>query len=108
MGFFQKHGMTNVVYFKPMDAPLSQTTLIYLLSHESRDAAARSWAAFRNDPDWKKVSSETRRHGLQGRIRVPGADRLLTDEIDAQTGRDHENQATRDWCGVRGRGGSRA
>jgi hypothetical protein len=59
MGFFQKHGMTNVVYFKPMDAPLSQTSLIYLVSHESREAAAKSWAAFRNDPDWKKASSET-------------------------------------------------
>ena len=59
MGFFQKHGMTNVVYFKPMDAPLSQTTLIYLVSHESREAAAKSWDAFRNDPDWKKLSSET-------------------------------------------------
>ena len=57
LGFFQKHGMTNVVYLKPMDAPLSQTTLIYLLSHESREAAARSWSAFQNDPDWKKVSS---------------------------------------------------
>lgn len=57
LGFFQKHGMTNVVYFKPMDAPLSQTTLVYLLSHESRDAAARSWAAFRDDPEWKKVSA---------------------------------------------------
>jgi hypothetical protein len=57
LGFFQKAGMTNVVYFKPMDAPLSQTTLIYLLSHESRDAATKSWAAFRNDPEWKKVSS---------------------------------------------------
>jgi hypothetical protein len=57
LGFFQKHGMTNVVYFKPMDAPLSQTTLIYLLSHESRDSAAKSWAAFRDDPDWKKVSA---------------------------------------------------
>ena len=59
MGFFQKHGMTNVIYFKPMDAPLSQTTLIYLLSHESREAAAKSWSDFRNDPDWKKASSET-------------------------------------------------
>jgi hypothetical protein len=57
LGFFQKHGMTNVVYFKPMDAPLSQTTLIYLLSHESREAAAKSWAAFQNDADWKKVSA---------------------------------------------------
>jgi hypothetical protein len=57
LGFFQKHGMKNVVYFKPMDAPLSQTTLIYLVSHESREAAAKSWAAFRDDPEWKKVSS---------------------------------------------------
>jgi hypothetical protein len=57
LGFFKKHGMTSVVYFKPMDAPLSQTTLIYLLSHESREAAAKSWAAFRDDPDWKKISA---------------------------------------------------
>lgn len=58
LGFFKKHGMTSVVYFKPMDAPLSQTTMIYLLSHESREAAAKSWADFRNDPDWKKVSAD--------------------------------------------------
>ena len=49
--------MTDVVNFKPMDAPLSQTTLIYLLSHESREAAAKSWAAFRADPEWRKVSA---------------------------------------------------
>jgi hypothetical protein len=57
LGFFQKHGMTNVVYFKPMDAPLSQNTLVYLVSHESREAAAKSWSAFRNDAEWKKISS---------------------------------------------------
>jgi hypothetical protein len=55
--FFQKHGMKSVVYFKPIDAPLSQTTLIYLLSHESREAAVKSWAEFRGDPEWKKVSA---------------------------------------------------
>jgi len=57
LGFFQKHGMTNVVYFKPMDAPLSQNTMMYLLSHESREAAAKSWSAFQNDAEWKKISS---------------------------------------------------
>jgi NIPSNAP protein len=57
LGFFQKHGITNVVYFKPMDAPLSETTLIYLVSHESREAAVRNWSAFQNDPEWKKVSA---------------------------------------------------
>jgi hypothetical protein len=50
--------MTNVGYFKPMDAPLSGSTMIYLVSHESREAAAKSWSAFQNDPEWKKVSSE--------------------------------------------------
>ena len=57
LGFFQKHGMTNVIYFKPMDAPMSQTTMMYLLSHESREAAAASWKAFQSDAEWRKVSA---------------------------------------------------
>jgi len=60
---FQRHGMTNVVYLAPMDAPLSQNTLVYLLSHQSREAAKASWDAFRNDPEWKKVSSESQVNG---------------------------------------------
>jgi hypothetical protein len=60
---FRKHGMTNVVYFRPQDAPLSQNTLIYLLSFPSRDAAKASWDAFRNDPEWKKVAAETQANG---------------------------------------------
>src|SRR5262245_24978340 len=35
---FQRLGMTNVVYLSPMDAPLKDNTLIYLLSYPSRDA----------------------------------------------------------------------
>ena len=60
---FQKHGMTNVAYFKPQDQPLAGNTLIYLLAHESRDAAKASWAAFGNDPEWKKVASESQVNG---------------------------------------------
>jgi NIPSNAP len=60
---FQKHGMTNVVYFSTLDAPLSQNTLIYLLAHSNREAAKRSWDAFRNDPEWKKVAAETQANG---------------------------------------------
>jgi hypothetical protein len=55
--FFAMHGMTSVAFFKPTDAPLSQTTMIYLISHESREAAAKNWAEFRNDPEWKKVQA---------------------------------------------------
>jgi hypothetical protein len=60
---FQKHGMTNVIYLAPTDAPASQNTLVYLLSHQSREAAKASWDAFRNDPEWKKVASESQVNG---------------------------------------------
>ena len=49
---FEKHGMENVVYLAPTDAPLATNTLVYLLAHESREAAAASWAAFGADPEW--------------------------------------------------------
>ena len=57
---FAKHGMTNVGYWTPEDAPLSQNTLIYILAHPSREAAKKSWDEFRNDPEWKiaKAASE--------------------------------------------------
>jgi NIPSNAP len=60
---FKKHGMTNVAYFKPQDAPLSQNTLIYLISHESREAAKANWAAFQKDPEWQRVASESQKDG---------------------------------------------
>ncbi len=56
---FQRHGMTNVWYGKPMDAPLSQTTLIYLLAHPGREAAKKSWDGFRADTEWTAVAKES-------------------------------------------------
>ena len=56
---FQRHGMTNVWYGKPMDAPLSQTTLVYMLAHQSREAAKKSWDAFRADTEWAAVAKES-------------------------------------------------
>jgi hypothetical protein len=63
MRIFERHGMTNVVYLSPQDAPLSQNTLVYLLAHKSREGAKVSWAAFANDPEWKKVSTESQVNG---------------------------------------------
>ena len=45
--------MTNIGYFVPQDAPLAENTLIYVLAHDSREAAKASWAAFVADPEWK-------------------------------------------------------
>ena len=60
---FAKHGMTNVGYWVPEDAPLSQNTLIYILAHPSREAAKKSWDAFRNDPEWIKARDESQKDG---------------------------------------------
>ena len=60
---FEKHGMKNVGYWVPTDAELSQNTLIYLLEHQSMDAAKKSWDGFRNDPAWVKARNESEVNG---------------------------------------------
>ena len=61
--FFEKHGMENVGYWVPADPPLSQITLVYILKHKSRAAAAASWAAFRKDPGWLKAQKDSEANG---------------------------------------------
>ncbi len=49
---FIKHGMTSVGYWIPDDEELSNNTLVYMVAHDSREAAAASWTAFGSDPLW--------------------------------------------------------
>jgi hypothetical protein len=60
---FAKHGMTNIGYWTPLEGPLAQTTLIYILAHPSREAAKASWAAFIADPDWRKARADSESAG---------------------------------------------
>jgi len=60
---FEKHGMKNVGYWTPADEPLKSNTLIYIVSHESRDAAKKSWDAFRADSDWIKARDASEANG---------------------------------------------
>ena len=60
---FDKYGMKGVGYWVPQEAPLKDNTLIYVLAHESREAAAKSWAAFRTDPDWVKAKADSEKGG---------------------------------------------
>jgi hypothetical protein len=53
---FAKHGMINLPYWHPTDADKGAgKTLIYLLAHDSVEAAKKSFDAFRQDPDWIKA-----------------------------------------------------
>jgi len=60
---FAKHGIKNIAYWTPADGPEAENTLIYAVAHDSREAAAKSWAAFRDDPEWKKVYADSHKDG---------------------------------------------
>lgn len=59
---FEKHGITNVGYWVPLEkADGADNTLIYVVSHASREAAKENWKAFGADPEWqvaRKASEE--------------------------------------------------
>lgn len=67
---FKTHGMTNVGYWTPSDDKDGKgSTLVYLLSFPSRDAAKKSWDAFRADPEWQKVKAASEKDGaLVGKV----------------------------------------
>jgi hypothetical protein len=60
---FEKHGIKNLYYWTPTDEKLKDNTLVYVIEHQSRAAAAKSWQAFINDPEWKKVARESQVDG---------------------------------------------
>ena len=54
--------MEVVGFWVPTDED-SEDTLIYILKHESREAADASWRAFGQDPEWQRVAEESNRNG---------------------------------------------
>ncbi|HUK03154.1 MAG TPA: NIPSNAP family protein [Steroidobacteraceae bacterium] len=63
LALFKKHDMTSVGYWLPQDPPLAGNTLIYILSHTSREAAKKHWDEFRNDPEVKSVMAASEANG---------------------------------------------
>src|SRR4051794_6781288 len=60
---FQRHGMESIGYWVPDDPEKSKNTLIYIISHASREQATKNWQDFNNDPEWKKVKAESEANG---------------------------------------------
>jgi hypothetical protein len=66
MALFAKHGITNLAYWHPVDADKGAgQTLVYIITHPSREAAVTNWAAFHADPAWieAKATSEKKAGG---------------------------------------------
>ena len=63
---FEKHGMTNVGYWVPVDAKTGEpngNTLVYILAYPSLEARQKSWDAFVKDPAWNTVRTESEKNG---------------------------------------------
>jgi hypothetical protein len=63
MKIFDRHGMKSVAYWTPLDEPEKSNTLIYILQHPSREAAAANWKSFQDDPEWKSVHEKSEANG---------------------------------------------
>jgi hypothetical protein len=60
---FDRHGMKSVAYWTPLDEPEKSNTLIYILRHPSREAAAANWKSFQDDPEWQSVKEKSEANG---------------------------------------------
>ena len=60
---FDRHGMKSIAYWTPLDEPEKSNTLIYILYHPSREAAAANWSFFQDDPEWKSVHDKSEANG---------------------------------------------
>jgi len=59
MKLFEKHSITNIAYFQPMDSTdgSKSNKLIYLIAHKDKITGDASWKAFREDPEWISAKS---------------------------------------------------
>jgi hypothetical protein len=78
MKMFEKHGMTNVAYWTFQDSPAKEDTLIYVISHASREQAKANWAAFSADPEWQKIAADSQ---VDGKI-VEKVESVFVDATD--------------------------
>ncbi|MBI4604480.1 MAG: NIPSNAP family protein [Planctomycetes bacterium] len=60
---FEKHGMALIGYWTPAEGEEAKNTLVYILAYPDKESREKSWKAFQEDPEWKKVRTETEAKG---------------------------------------------
>jgi hypothetical protein len=61
---FAKHGMTNMLYWRPVEGQTGmEDKMTYLLAFPSVEARNASWRAFGQDPEWQRVAKESEADG---------------------------------------------
>ncbi|MBX3748292.1 MAG: NIPSNAP family protein [Verrucomicrobiae bacterium] len=74
---FSKHGMHHFGYWTPMPGEAgAEDRLVYLLWHDSTDAAKASFGGFVQDPQWR-AARESSERAAGGSLTAPGGVRSL-------------------------------
>jgi hypothetical protein len=60
LGLFEKHGLTVTGFWTDS---ADDARIFYLLSFPDVDAEARAWKLFQDDPEWKRVKTESEADG---------------------------------------------
>ena len=71
---FDRLGMKSVLYSVAAEAPASENTFVYILSHESREKAKENWSAFGKDAEWmalRKSAAPTGQIKIQSTFVTP-------------------------------------
>ena len=58
---FEKHGITNIGYWTPVENP--DRKLYYIIAYPSREAQVTSWKEFVSDPDWIAAKAASEKEG---------------------------------------------
>ena len=62
MSIFEKYGIKNIGYWTSEVGEFSDR-LTYIIAFEDQGHREKAWNAFRNDPEWNKVRTESELEG---------------------------------------------
>jgi len=80
---FARHGIKSEIYWIPTDDARKDNTLIYVLSHDSQEAADKNWKEFQADPEWVQA----REASESGKILVKPPERIFMKMTDYSPGK---------------------
>ncbi len=64
IGLFSRHGMSHIGYWTPTESEAgASNTLVYILSHPSKEAGLKSFESFRADPEWIAAKTASEKDG---------------------------------------------
>ena len=72
MKIFERHGIKNIAYWTVEG---EANRLDYIIAFEDAGYKERAWAAFEEDPDWRRARSESKTNGV---LIADGTSTLLT------------------------------